>query len=82
MINVIFYEENTTSNDFLVSEEVFEIGDLKVCSGNHDDDRDGAESDDSTFDESVLLLKIFFVHDQHAEFISYLFNHVLDLLCL
>ena len=52
---------NTTSNNLLVSEEILEIGDLKVCSGDHDDDRDGSKGYDSALDELVLGLQCFFV---------------------
>ena len=52
---------NTTSNNLLVSEEILEIGDLKVCSCKHDNDRDGSKGHDSALDELVLGLKCFFV---------------------
>ena len=82
MINASLNEVNTSSNDLLVSEEILEIGDLKVCGGKHDNNRDGSEGYNSTLDQCVLCLQGFFVENQNAELVSYLFNHVLNLLCL
>ena len=61
MINFSLNELNTSSNDLLVSEEILEIGDLKVCSSDHNDDRDGSEGNDSALDELVLSLQSLFV---------------------
>ena len=51
MINALIHEVNTTSNNLLVPEEVLEVGDLEVCSCDHDHNGNDSESHDSALDE-------------------------------
>ena len=70
------------SNNFLVSEEVLEVGDLQVGGSGHDDDADDTEDEDTGLNLLVLLLQLLLVHHQVTQLLSQLFHHVLHFLCL
>jgi hypothetical protein len=70
------------SNDFLVSEEVLEVRDLKVGREGHHYNWDYTEDDDSRLNLLVLLLEVLLILNKVAEFLSQLLDHILHFLSL
>ena len=77
-INISLY----LSDDLLVSEEVFEVGNLEIGGDTHNYDWNDAEHDDAGLDLLVLLLETLFIFNEIAEFSAELPHHVLHLLGL